>query len=64
MVLKDPRFESCERIFIIDLQIKSLDILLKCTKLFKLIFQADKLLYGEYEKSNFWNHVQKISMTI
>ena len=40
---------------------------------FKISFQADELLYGDYEKmnlisrkdeSNFRNHVQKISMTI
>ena len=37
MVLKYPRFKSCERISTIDfslsLEIKSLDILFKCTKL-------------------------------
>ena len=33
---------------------------------FKINFQADELLYGDYEKMNlnFRNHVQKISMTI
>ena len=37
MVLKDPRFKSCEGIYTVDfslsLEIKSPDVLLKCSKL-------------------------------